>query len=376
MVVVEDTALVETPDGFPVCLGCLGSLDCSSVPCPGCGWKVCSIECSKVEVHREECKIFSDKKVVPSIHYVHYFLPHGLYLVVQVLRVLLVTREVEKFGVVENLMDHWEERRKDKGVEEMVKYVGAFCRDKLGLGWAKAEDVQHAYGVLKTNAVGHVNPGGSRQCYLYPDVSLMSHSCAANMEIVGTPGRKLTFKTTRHIMKGEELTWSYFDFLAPRSFIQSKLRDIWKFDCKCQRCLDPSECGLYYSSQKCDCGGYYTVIITTKVGCNQCGNKRNMEDVEREEANFAEEISTADDEKVQKLLTKFDANKQIHSTHFLKVKLYMKLLQIDQAPPTSLATSSGSILLEVLDTLAGEGSGLYRRYQDMYRQVQDYKKLQ
>ena len=32
MVVVEDTALVETPDGFPVCLGCLASLTSSSVP--------------------------------------------------------------------------------------------------------------------------------------------------------------------------------------------------------------------------------------------------------------------------------------------------------------------------------------------------------
>ena len=207
MVVVEDTALVETPDGFPVCLGCLGSLECSSVACPRCGWKVCSIDCADAEVHREECKIFRDAKVVPSINYVHYFLPHGLYLVVQVLRVLLVTREGEKCDIVDNLMDHWEERRKDKGVEEMLLYVGSFCRDKLGLGWVKDKDVQHAYGVLKTNAVGRVNPGGSRQCYLYPHVSLMSHSCASNMQMVDKPGRKVKFRATRKVVKGEELTW-------------------------------------------------------------------------------------------------------------------------------------------------------------------------
>ena len=57
---------------------------------------------------------------------VHYFLPPGLYQVAQVLRVLLVTRKGEKCGIVENLMDHWEERCKDKGVEEMLLYVGVF----------------------------------------------------------------------------------------------------------------------------------------------------------------------------------------------------------------------------------------------------------
>ena len=101
MVVVEDTALVETPDGFPACLAIL---DSSSVPCPGCGWRVCNIEFAQADVIREECKNFGDKKVVPSMNYVHYFLPHGLYLVVvvYVLRVLLVTRDVEKCFIVEN----------------------------------------------------------------------------------------------------------------------------------------------------------------------------------------------------------------------------------------------------------------------------------
>ena len=192
MVVVEDTALVETPDGFPVCLGCLASLTSSSLPCPGCGWRVCNTACAQAEDHREECRLFSEKKIVPSINYVHYFLPHGLYLVVQVLRVLLVTRQTQKKLVVENLMDHWEERCKDSGVVDMVKYVATFCRSKLGLDWVKDEDVCHAYGVLKTNAVGHVNPGGSRQCYLYPHVSLMSHSCASNLEIGGNIGKQFS----------------------------------------------------------------------------------------------------------------------------------------------------------------------------------------
>ena len=111
---------------------------CSSIACPCCGGRVCSVECADVELHREECKVFSDAKVVLSINYVHYFLPHGLYQIAQVLGVLLVIRKVEKCGIVENLMDHWEERCKDKGVEDMLLYVGVFCRDKLVLGWVSA----------------------------------------------------------------------------------------------------------------------------------------------------------------------------------------------------------------------------------------------
>ena len=208
-VVIVDTALVETPDGFPVCLGCLSSLSSLSIPCPGCGWRVCGGECARAEQHQEECRIFRERKIVPTINYVHYFLPHGLYLVVQVLRVLLVTRNREKRDIVENLMDHWEERSTDNGVEEMVKYVAAFCRHKLGLEWVTDDSVCHAYGVIKTNAVGCVNPGGSRQCYLYPQVSLLSHSCAPNMEILEKPGRTVQMGASRDIKKGEELTWRY-----------------------------------------------------------------------------------------------------------------------------------------------------------------------
>ena len=106
-------------------------------------------------------------------------------------------------------MDHWEERSTDNGVEEMVKYVAAFCRHKLGLEWVMKENVCHAYGVIKTNAVGWINPGGSRQCYLYPQVSLLSHSCAPNMEILEKPGRTVQMGASRDIKKGEELTWRY-----------------------------------------------------------------------------------------------------------------------------------------------------------------------
>ena len=54
----------------------------------------------------------------------------------------------------------------------------------------------------------------------------------------------------KNILNPQNYYSSYFDFLAPRHYIQRKLKDVWKFECKCSRCLDLTEFGLYYSSLK------------------------------------------------------------------------------------------------------------------------------
>ena len=67
----------------------------------------------------------------------------------------------------------------------MVRYIGAMIRKRLGLQHVSDVEVEHVFGVLKTNGVGQ---GAGRACYIYPVVSLMSHACRSNLEIVGTPG--------------------------------------------------------------------------------------------------------------------------------------------------------------------------------------------
>ena len=144
----------------------------------------------------------------------NYSQPHSMYAMVAVVRMMILKRkDPQHYTVIEDLMDHWEDRAKDKTVCDMVKYIAAFCRKKLGLDCVKDEDVQHAFGVLKTNGVGHINKNGSKMCFLYPTVSLMSHSCAANLEIVDSPARSVKFVAKRKIRKGEELTWRCFVYI-------------------------------------------------------------------------------------------------------------------------------------------------------------------
>ena len=91
-------------------------------------------------------------------------------------------------------------------VVNLIRYIGAFIRKRLQQSWVTDQDVQHVFGVFKTNGVGHVS-ANTRVCFLYPNVSLMSHSCVSNTEIVSSPSRSIQFIAKTKISEGEELTW-------------------------------------------------------------------------------------------------------------------------------------------------------------------------
>ena len=78
----------------------------------------------------------------------------GFYPCVTVLRVLLLKKtDPEGWSLIQNMMDHWTERSKDKKVVEGIMVMTKLFKGRLGLDWITAGDVQKAYGVLKTNAV-------------------------------------------------------------------------------------------------------------------------------------------------------------------------------------------------------------------------------
>ena len=125
-----------------------------------------------------------------------------LYSLVSVLRVLLLKNAGGiKWDIIKNMMDHKEARYKEEKVVEGVKMATNFFREKFGLDWATSENVQHSSGVLKTNAICFMDRGGQA---LYPIVSLLSHSCVANLELVRDPAASITFRAKRKIKKEED----------------------------------------------------------------------------------------------------------------------------------------------------------------------------
>jgi len=323
VVVLEDTAIVGAPDGFPVCLGCLCAVDGRSA-CPGCSWPSCGAEsCTQTQQHQAECALFRENNLVPGVR--SYTQPHTMYAMVAVVRMMILKRDdPQQYQVIEKLMDHWDDRARDKRVADLVKYMAAFCRKKLSMDWVKDEDVQHAFGVLKTNGVGHTNKNGSKVCFLYPTVSLLSHSCAANLQIVDSPAHTVKFVSKRKILAGEELTWSYSNFLLPRHNIQDKLYQTWMFDCQCLRCLDHTEFGLHYSSMKCECGGYFNIRQEENMKCENCDKQRESRTMVLEEQSMMKEISLADDDDLCSLLAKFLSDPSLHPSHHILSRLYIR----------------------------------------------------
>jgi len=176
-----------------------------------------------------------------------------------VLRVLLCKKNNPPgWRKVEKLMDHWEERANDSQVSEGVRRMWEFFYKMCDLTWVSLGDVQHVFGVLKTNSVSLITCQG--RC-LYPTVSLLSHSCIPNLEPVAMPGTRITLRARTLIKAGEQLTIRYIRTMQARWAIQDKLEQEWFFICDCKRCKDVTELGSHFSSLQCVGGSFLTRLV-------------------------------------------------------------------------------------------------------------------
>merc|ERR1719397_1208689 len=211
---------------------------------------------------------------------------------------------------------------------------------KLGLHWVKDCDVQRAVGLLKTNGVG-----SAKAVYVYPTVSLMSHSCVANLEVVNPPSRSIAFRVKRPVSVGEELTWSYTNVLQPQAATLSKHLDTWMFRCTCPRCDDPTELGLRYSQRE--------EIKEEKV----------------DDAILMAEVMAAGEGQLEGLVDRL-REQGVHATHYIMVRLELRLMEMAVSASGSLsllqrAVSIGPALVNTLRILDGEGCKLVAKYSSL-----------
>ena len=123
--------------------------------------------------------------------------------------------------------------------ENVVSFLLNECELK---GKFTDEEIFHALGVLDVNSV-KINSGPQvvNGHGLYPLTSLLSHSCISNSKTVLKSDYSLDCKATSFIRAGEEITKQYVSPLEPTQMRQEKLKNGWYFDCRCPRCLDPTE---------------------------------------------------------------------------------------------------------------------------------------
>ena len=173
--VLEDRALLQAPMDLPVCLRCLGSLETSKL-CPNCKWPLCGTDCVEDDQdwHKIECAVLAKSGVRPGDG-------EGgeLYSMLGLLRMILILRHDEE-SRIKYMMDHWEVFSKDEVLVEGTAKMTDFMQKHLGLSWVSVEDVQHCFGVLKTNSMKIKDGRGQ---VVFPIASLLSHSCSPNLEV-------------------------------------------------------------------------------------------------------------------------------------------------------------------------------------------------
>eukprot|EP00092_Neocalanus_flemingeri_P013253 GFUD01014283.1.p1 GENE.GFUD01014283.1~~GFUD01014283.1.p1 ORF type:complete len:522 (+),score=161.87 GFUD01014283.1:236-1801(+) len=329
-VILEDHPAVLGPnyETEAVCLECLSRAD-GSVLCHHCNLPLCSDKCRDGPKHKAECDVFREmeKKVVVArfgsgtIAY-----EYGC---ITVLR-LLALRDTnpETWARVQFLMDHEDERRKEKEYWQMFqKNVVDYLRIRVGLADTYSEEEIHrAIGILRTNAFQIEHPylaaQGTSGKAIYPTFSFLSHSCISNAKYSVMPDDRLTLRAQVDIKEGDEITIQYISFLFGNSRRRKEISDCWMFECKCPRCEDTTELGSFLSALLCTkCQG--TVLpedsrMECKMWkCKECGQNMEQEKVLGIVEELKDEMYDTMEhefEKYQKLEEKFSA--LLHPNHY------------------------------------------------------------
>lgn len=81
---------------------------------------------------------------------------------------------------------------------------------------------------------------------IYIEASIFNHSCQPNATTVWD-GLKLEIRAIKPIPAGQEICTNYIDIKKPRTERQEQLKNLYYFDCKCQRCESGEEGGILWT---------------------------------------------------------------------------------------------------------------------------------
>jgi len=247
----------------PLCLACYALLNPKKFhPCRKCKAPLCSPQCETHPDHLQECSEFKQcpmgfyssydngvmiRRSKPDLKWANY------QLVLPVRAMLLKKSDLKKYRQFMNLQSHLEDRR-GTSAEETVrnKVVRILEQYKFQGGTWNEESVQTICGIFDTNSFElGVKGGKSLITGVYPQASMMMHSCLKNTRLTFGQDLSMTILARDHIKKGETIYHGY-----ARSFNTTTMRRVMLFSgkhfgCECVRCLDPTEMGSFCSALLC-----------------------------------------------------------------------------------------------------------------------------
>ncbi|BES92705.1 MYND finger [Nesidiocoris tenuis] len=283
-VILKEHPLLSGPPHStgPVCLGCnvlLTSVE-TSVPCPRCGWPLCSLPCADNPLHKPECEWAIEKKK-DKVRISQFATPHPTYALITPIRALfLKEQDPTSWERLSGLESHCEQRKLDKKYEQDRFAVASALRRfyKLENEFSE-EEIVRICGIIQIN--GHEVPL-SEPAYIsvYWVCSLLEHSCLPNCSKTFTDSGQVLIRAAVDIPKGSHISISYTDPLWSTPARRQHLILTKYFSCCCLRCVDPTENGSYFSGVRCPakkCGGIVLPKCFIKdyetYACLKCGQK-------------------------------------------------------------------------------------------------------
>lgn len=311
---------------------------CLLCQCRSCHLPLCGPECEGGPHHAPECEQLS--KAQPPISVSDQDSFHPVYSTIAPLRLLAVKEaRPEVWRMVERLMDHLEQRRQESSRWEFVRLrTLPLIREQCGLQ-CPPELVERIIGIFRTNSVkwearlGETwRPVGHALCPLF---SVLCHSCVNNTRYTQTKEGRLVVRAVKPIKAGEEITTQYRGPNTGNVLRRPEFPSNWMFECRCERCEDPTELGTHASTLRCvECDQPSLYPRDSEQDsdwlCRACNYQESAQSVTLKtrllEADLDSFPYSASPEEWEDLLERFQS--VLHENHYICMKTKRILLQI------------------------------------------------
>lgn len=325
------------------CVECFKKVDDSvCYQCHKCGYPFCQETCREGSANHEvECNLFTRAGWK--------YQGNGCdFAAITVIRLLhLKQKSPDIYRRLIMLEDHNEYRKKeDKDLWEYHSlYVINFICNQLEVD-IEVKEVWAVLGKMFTNCGDlELTNSYARGCGYYPSYANMNHACRANTKTFKYPDQRLEVRAQVAIARGQEISTQYVQSMKATFSRRPVLKTKWFFDCLCDRCLDPTECGSYMSSLLCTrpapvaarpCGGSVLSQEPTSGEadwlCQACGlayTSQYVLDIINDITNDLDTDLETDTDSVhhfERILHKYSTI--LHPNHYILIDTKMKLAQI------------------------------------------------
>ncbi|XP_040568467.1 SET domain-containing protein SmydA-8 [Lepeophtheirus salmonis] len=342
-VIFEESPITVGPKQFcqPVCLGCYKNVNGTSI-CSGCNWPMCgNIECEKAPIHsKKECALLADCHLKPIIDLNKPEKDLPIYQFLTALRCLLVKEfRPDNWSILESMESHTELRKNEESYRVNQVNIVKFILERIKYD-TTVEDINKCIDVMDVNAF-EIRSHEFSIAGLYPMTAMMNSNCSPNTQNSIDENYICRVMAITRIPKGSEINSTYTRTLSGTLYRRNQLKESKYFDCKCERCCDPTELNSHFSTLLCQailpsisktCKGfvYSENSLNTNASwiCRACGAVMSHEEVteltQKLEVEIEKEFLTIDDYEnfLKNRLLKF-----LHPNHYIIVDFKFILMK-------------------------------------------------